>query len=516
MNNLCDEKRRALWAMRRIIRTCLFARCLLLCLGFAGFAWAAPEDYFGIQVVDAETGRGVPLITLTSVNHQSWVTDSAGWIAFQEPGLMETEVFFHISGPGYSIEKDGFGYAGVRFIPKAGKKAEVRVKRENIAERLYRVTGQGIYRDSLLLGLDKLLDKESQKQPALVLGQDSVQTVPWQGKLFWLWGDTNFARYPLGNFHVTCAWSDFPGKAGLDPSLGLSLDYIRQENGQIRPMMPMKAAGAVWIFGLMTVPDAQKTEHLVGHYGRFESLTKRAEHGIAEYDSSLGQFRSLTQLEPNTWQHPEGNAVRVQNKDGDHCYFTESFPLIRVKAQYEEVLNPAMYRAFTWSEAAQSYHWQSEQGPMTQEEEKRRIQAGKLPASAARFQVSDAVTGQEVKIHRACVNWNAYRQRWIMIATQKGGSISQIGEIWYAEAPTPEGPWRKAVKIATHPRYSFYNPRHHAFFDQEDGRIIYFEGTYTESFSGNPVPTPRYDYNQIMYRLDLADPRLSTAHEADK
>ncbi len=44
--------------------------------------------------------------------------------------------------------------------------------------------------------------------------------------------------------------------------------------------------------------------------------------------------------------------------------------------------------------------------------------------------------------------------------------------------------------------------RHHG------GRLIYFEGTYTQTFSGNPVATPRYDYNQIMYRLDLADPRL--------
>ena len=54
----------------------------------------------------------------------------------------------------------------------------------------------------------------------------------------------------------------------------------------------------------------------------------------------------------------------------------------------------------------------------------------------------------------------------------------------------------------------FYNPKQHPFYDQEGGRIIYFEGTYTNSFSGNPVQTPRYEYNQIMYRLDLSDPRL--------
>jgi len=46
-------------------------------------------------------------------------------------------------------------------------------------------------------------------------------------------------------------------------------------------------------------------------------------------------------------------------------------------------------------------------------------------------------------------------------------------------------------------------------FDQEGGRIIYFEGTYTATFSGNKDPTPRYDYNQVMYQLDLSDKRLA-------
>ncbi len=38
--------------------------------------------------------------------------------------------------------------------------------------------------------------------------------------------------------------------------------------------------------------------------------------------------------------------------------------------------------------------------------------------------------------------------------------------------------------------------------------MIYLEGSYVNTFSGNPHPTPYYEYNQIMYRLDLSDPRL--------
>src|SRR5262249_5999692 len=68
--------------------------------------------------------------------------------------------------------------------------------------------------------------------------------------------------------------------------------------------------------------------------------------------------------------------------------------------------------------------------------------------------------------------------------------------------------WVYARKVVTHEKYSFYNPKHHSEFDKEGGRVIFFEGTYTASFSGNTDPTPRYDYNQVMYKLDLSDPRL--------
>jgi hypothetical protein len=63
------------------------------------------------------------------------------------------------------------------------------------------------------------------------------------------------------------------------------------------------------------------------------------------------------------------------------------------------------------------------------------------------------------------------------------------------------------VKVATHDKYSFYNPMIHRI-TEGGGASILFEGTYTAAFSGNPSPTPRYDYNQVLYRLDLDDPRL--------
>jgi hypothetical protein len=136
------------------------------------------------------------------------------------------------------------------------------------------------------------------------------------------------------------------------------------------------------------------------------------------------------------------------------------------------------------------------------------VKQGKLRPTEARFLPQDP-TGNVVIVHGGSVTWNPWRKKWLLIANQKGGKESVLGEVFYAEADQPIGPWRRAVKIITHDRYTFYNPVHHPFLDAEGGRVIHFEGTYSEQFSGNARPTPRYDYNQILYRLDLADPRLA-------
>jgi len=48
-----------------------------------------------------------------------------------------------------------------------------------------------------------------------------------------------------------------------------------------------------------------------------------------------------------------------------------------------------------------------------------------------------------------------------------------------------------------------YNPTQHPFFDQDDGQTIYFEGTYA-NFWGQGSTKAHYDYNQLMYKLDLS------------
>jgi hypothetical protein len=153
------------------------------------------------------------------------------------------------------------------------------------------------------------------------------------------------------------------------------------------------------------------------------------------------------------------------------------------------------------------YAWRKHTAAIGPAEEAKLIKAGKIRPSEARWQLQDRKSGKTVLAHAGSAYWNAYRKRWIMIAVQSGGT-SFLGEVWYAESDAPTGPWNHAVKVVTHDRYSFYNPKQHPMFDKEGGRFIFFEGTFSHTFSGNADATPRYDYNQVLYKLDLADPRL--------
>jgi hypothetical protein len=73
---------------------------LLTGVGRADPAPPDPASYFAVEVVDDQSGRGVPMVELRTTYGTSYVTDSAGLVAFFEPGLMGKRVFFAVSAHG--------------------------------------------------------------------------------------------------------------------------------------------------------------------------------------------------------------------------------------------------------------------------------------------------------------------------------------------------------------------------------------------------------------------------------
>jgi hypothetical protein len=494
----------------------------VVCFLMPAFADDPPpraDKYFKITVVDDQTGRGVPLVELETTGGVRYYTDSNGVVAFRELGLMNRDVFFFVRSHGYEFAKDGYGYPGKALETTEGGSATLRIKRVNVAERLYRVTGGGIYADSVLLG-----EKTPLREPLLnaqVLGSDSVVTAVYKGKLYWFWGDTNRPSYPLGNFNVPGATSLMPDKGGLDPERGLDLSYFVDGKGFARETARMPGDGPTWIFGLFVLNDG-KQERMFATYMKVRKQLEVYERGLVEFDDEAKQFKKVTTFDKDAPALPGGQPFLRKDGGVEYVYFGTPFPLVRVRADADAIKKAENYEAFTCLKegtrledgeidrdgGVPRYAWTKKTPPAGPKELARLVRAGKLKADEVWLPLEDVETGKRVQMHAGSVYWNEHRRRWVMVGVQTGGT-SYLGEVWFAEADTPLGPWVYARKVVTHEKYSFYNPKQHAYFDKDGGRIIYFEGTYSDTFSGNPVKTPRYDYNQIMYKLDLADVRLA-------
>lgn len=507
--------------MRKIFYRSIVILSLLLSAGLAFAQTAGP--FFQIRVVDEQTGRGVPLVELKTTNQVCYYTDSNGLVAFFEPGLMNQQVFFHLKSHGYEYPADGFGYRGKALFTKPGDSAVVRLRRVNIAERLYRLTGEGIYNYSSQLGFPVPL-----RQPLLngkVLGQDTFVETWYNGKIYWFWGDTDRPSYPLGNFATSGATSELPGKGGLDPAIGVDFTYFTDESGFSKKMCPLPGPGPVWIHFLTTVKDSTGRLRLVTSFTRIKNLGEAYERGLAVFNDSAKVFEPVVRFPLSTPFFPEGHSSKTLVNGVTYLNFDFGTPFpLRVQADWKHLFDPASYEAFTCLAEGSRYDtahlrvdrkpggelvygWKTHTDPLDADKEQFLIKKGLLKPGETWFNFLDFLTGKPVLSKTGSVFWNDYRQKWVMVFQQVKGS-SHLGEVWFAEGDTPTGPWVYARKIVTHDRYTFYNVGQHPLFDQEKGRLIYFEGTYTESFSGNPVPTPRYNYNQIMYRLDLNDPRL--------
>jgi hypothetical protein len=427
-----------------------------------------------IAVVEKGSGWPVPLVEFRTTHNVRLITDNAGVIAFDLPELMGRPTWFDVLGNGYEVPKDGFGYRGVRLTPEPGKTLRVEVARTIIARRLGRLTGGGLYAETQKTGID--LDwRESG-----VLGCDSVQNASHRGRLFWLWGDTTMPNYPLGIFDGTSATTALSPLKSFEPPVRLTLDYFTDPQGRPRGIAKMPGEGPTWVTGYVSLTNQQGQPQLVGSYVKVKPPMEAYQWGLCVWNDDTANFELLrilwtkSEATPKAPPVPEGHPAFWKDEAGQNwVLFGNPFPTLRCPATFEA--------------------WQ----------DSRRWEVIKPQAT-----VAAADGGTPVKPHSGSIAWNPWRKRWVTIFMQAFGQPSAFGELWYAEANQPTGPWEHAVKILSHENYTFYNPRIHPEFTAADSPVLIFEGTYTMQFANKPAPTPRYDYNQILYRLDLDDPRL--------
>jgi hypothetical protein len=446
-------------------------------------AAATSSSYAAVRVVDENTGRGVPLVRLCSTSNVCYWTDSNGVIAIDEPDFLGKRVFFSIESEGYSYQQKSFGTPGTTIDVEPGKVATLKIQRLNLAERLYRVTGEGIYHDSELAGLPVPPGQETLADETT--GMDSVMYAVYRGQIFWLFGDTTRLSASLGNFATTCALTPLPSPATYRPEEDIPLRFFTRADGFVKGMAAIPGDGPKWLSALMIVSNATGKEALYARYNRVKNVSEVYDSGIAEFDDAHQEFRPILSTGPSPEYFANGRVTLVHVRGESYFYFSglkTDAPEVRVRAGVSDILKPGNYEVFACDFGGCSWR------------------GGTKPAPTRFYDIeTDAVVRGKI----VSLNWSRYCRRWIAIIWQP------LGDVWYAESDTPTGPWSYARKIVSHPKQTFYWPGQIAPLDASDGRRIYIMGTYTQKFRGNIEKTPRYEYNQLLYGLSLDTPQIA-------
>ncbi len=454
----------------------------VLFLVLAAVAGARAVEPCRVEIVDRESGWPVPLVELKTTHGTSFFSDNAGVVAFDLPEMMGREIWLEVLADGYEVPVDGFGFRGVRLKPEPGRTLRVEVQRTSLAKRLGRLTGAGLFAESQKTGA------EAGWKESGVTGCDSVQVAPFGGKLFWLWGDTTLPDRALGLFHCSGAKTATRPLTSFEPPLRPNFELFRDGDGRPRNIAQMPGDGPTWLTAMVSLPDKDGRERLGATYIKLRSLDDIYEWGLAVWDGeNFRPHRTIWKRSAESPQPPAmplGHAVRWTDESGrEWMLFGHPFPTLKCPPTLD-----------AWSDPAQ---WESLATPPP------------LQAADGSGEVKPA-DGP----HTGAVAWSRYRNKWVAVFQQADGAPSKGGEIWYAEAASPFGPWGPAVKVLSHRKHTFYNVRLHPELTDPDASFVLFEGTYTAMFAEGATPTPRHEYNQILYRLDLADPGLIPAQGA--
>ena len=505
-------------------RLLVIALAAIILFPATGFC-AAPPPFYTIRVIDQATGRGIPGVELAATNAGLYYTDSAGIIAFNRPDLMSKKVYFFPTTPGYTFPLNGW-FAGQEVTTNPGSSVTLRMTRDLAAQRMYRVTGPGVYRDSALLRLPVHDTQDVSDSP--VMTQLSGDTILYSNRMFWLGNDTNFASSPNANRKGACATSLLPTSSSLDQEEGICLDYYRQD-GPPKPAFEF-GDGIYRGAGLRIVKNSSDVDVLCANYYRLNSSLAVLERGVAWFDETSSRFVKGGAYPSSSIIIPDGFSFPHSERGMNYIYSGSPWPNLRCLPEASASANNlAWYQSLTCLKAGSRldytadqmdreggslrWGWATNTSPVSEDECTSLVRKGLMTSEEQWYKLLDVDSSTaSVKSGTGTVAFNSYRQRWISIRGEKDGKTAR-GETWYFEGDTNIGPWVYGRKIVTHymsdsKTYSFLNPFHHAELDKDGGRRIFFDGTFTTDQGKATFAIPRYSGNRMMYMLDLADPRL--------
>ncbi len=441
----------------------LFAAAYVAFAANCAFGAFTPKRPFRVECIDAENGWPVPGVQLTTSAGHRFVSDNAGVVAIGEPDYYGRSMTFSVTGHGY---RPSSGASSVTLSVKAGGEAKVELARQYRAMRLGRIGGGGLFGESMKVGerLDEPEDGE--------VGRDSVQVKPYGDKLFWLWGDTNVRSYPLGVFNTTASYTANPPFSAWVPPVAPKYANFKNSDGNIRGVIDQPWGGLMWIFGLVDLKDKKGNAKLGGAWTCVSGNNANSSgscNGLCTWNPDTEKFditRVLNSSTNSCSMFPDGNNMKWTDEKGKKwILFGGPYPWLKIPDSYESWCNPDTWEKLSYSSRA----------------------------ATCKGSTTSTVTPKGGQMM-----WNAAIGKYVAIFYLD----LDFGGLWYAEADSPFGPWYNAEKVCQMDNYNFYNPVVHAESDPTKPYLI-FEATYTDAFVGQPDPTARWNYTQVLYRLNL-------------
>jgi hypothetical protein len=282
------------------------------------------------------------------------------------------------------------------------------MSRTIIAKRLGRLTGGGLFAESQKLG------QELDWRESGVLGCDSVQNAVHRGRLFWLWGDTTMAHYPLGIFDGTSATTEVKALAKFEPPLRLKLHYFTNDKGSPRGIAKMPGEGPTWVTSYVSLPDKTGKSHLVGSYLKVKPPMEGYEWGLCVWNDDTSNFERLrvlwtkSEVTPKPPPVPNGHPVLWKDAAGkEWVLFGNPLPTLRCPATFE-----AWQDSSTW--------------------EVLKPQESLAPAAG----------GKPIKPHSGSIAWNPWRKRWVTVFMQASANHRRLANFGMRKLIRPRGPGR--------------------------------------------------------------------------
>ncbi len=382
------------------------------CVWLAGAAAAsepvATAPSCRIEVVERGSGWPVPLVELRSVHNVRFVTDNAGVIAVDSPELMGREVWFTVNGNGYESPKDGFGFRGVRLVPGARQDAASRVGSHDDRAAVGADHRGGNFAESQRLGGD------ADWKESGVAGCDSVQNAVHRGRMFWLWGIPACCGIRWASSTARAATTPVQPLESFEPPIRLKYQYFTDAQGTRRGVAEMPGAGPTWVTGYASLPDRAGRERLVGLYAKIKPPLEAYRYGLCAWNDHAGKFEHLkdvwTKTEETRKPPPMPKAIRPSGTTRTARWVLFGDPL----------------------PAALPGHVRGMAGP------------GCVGSAPPAREPCSAADSSPVKPHSGSIAFSGVGASDGSRSSCSGfGKPSAFGELWYAEADRPTGPWAR-------------------------------------------------------------------------